>query len=123
MAKNFDAVLDAGMDAMKSGAIRVAYCSAEPANYAGIAAVKLGEATITGTDFTGPEAHTPTGRKLTFGGKSGSTPTANGTVTHLVFHDNSAVMWGVTTTTSQAVTTSQSWNIPSCIVPGYERPA
>jgi len=32
MAKNFDAVLDAGMNAMKSGAIRVAYCSAEPAN-------------------------------------------------------------------------------------------
>ena len=115
MAKNYDGLLDAGYNAMKAGAIRVALCSGEPASYAGIAAVTLGTATISSTDFTGPADHT-TGRKLTFNGKAGITPSANGTVTHLAFHDNSGVMYCVTTTTSQAVTTSQTWDIPSCII-------
>lgn len=92
MAKNFDATFDAGLNAMKAGAIRVAVCSSQPANYGAIAAATLGTVTISSTDFTGPADHT-TGRKLTFNGKD-VTISTGGTVTHLVFHDNSAVLWG-----------------------------
>jgi len=115
MGKNWDATIDAGLNALKAGAIRVAMCSAEPANYAGIAAVTLGTATISSSDFTGPDDHT-SGRKLTFNGKAGVTPSGNGTVTHLAFHNNSSILYAVTTTTSQAVTDQQTWDIPGSVV-------
>lgn len=115
MAKHWDACLDAGLNALKNNAIRAIMCSADPVNFAGVAAVTLGTATISSSDFTGPADHT-SGRKLTFSGKSGVTPSANGTVTHLAFTDNSAVLYAVTETTSQAVTTAQTWDIPGSVV-------
>lgn len=115
MAKHWDATIDAGLNALKSNAIRVTLCSADPVNYAGISGVALGVATISSSDWTGPADHT-SGRKLTFGGKAGVTPDSNGTVTHLAFHDNSSVLYAVTETTSQAVTTSQTWDIPGSVV-------
>lgn len=61
MANELDTLYEIGLNALKSGEIRISLCSAQPANYAGIAAVQLGIATISSADFTGPADHT-TGR-------------------------------------------------------------
>lgn len=116
MAKNYDGISDAGLNACRNGATRATLCSAQPANYAGIAAVALGAATISSADFTAPADGSPSGRAMTFSGKAGVVPTADGTVNHIAFHNNADIMYAVTTVTSQAVTTSQTWDIPSCTI-------
>ena len=100
-----DAVFDAALNLIKNNSVRAALCSAAPANYAGIAAVELGEVTISTADFTGPANGDTSGRKLTIDALTGIAITATGTATHLALHDNSAVLYAVTElTASQAVT-------------------
>jgi hypothetical protein len=114
MANELDGIYNAGLDACRTGAIRVAICSAQPANYAGIAAVTLGEATISSADFAALADNTPSGRKVVFNGKAGVVPTGNGTALYLAFHNNVDILYATPTVTSQAITTSQTWDIPSC---------
>jgi hypothetical protein len=123
MAKYLDhtAVMDVALNAIKNGAIRMIFCSSAPANYAGIAAVTLVTQTIASGDMTA--ADDASGRKLTVGAKTGMTPSANGTVTYVVLTDNSAIMYAGTTVTSQAVTTSQTWNSPAFKVAAIADPA
>lgn len=113
MAKSLDhtAVMDVALNAIKNGAIRMVFCSAQPANYAGVAAVALITATISSSDMT--VADDTSGRKLTVGAISGMTPSSNGTVTHVVLTNNSSILYACTTTTSQAVVTTQTWNSPA----------
>ena len=114
MAKYLDhtAVMDVALTAIKSGAIRMIFCSSAPANYAGVAAVTLVTQTIASADMT-LGAGSPSGRELTVAAKTGMTPSSNGTVTYVVLTDNSSIMYAGTTVTSQAVTTAQTWNSPS----------
>jgi hypothetical protein len=113
MAKYLDHtnVIDVALTAIKNGAIRMVFCSAMPANFAGVAAVTLITQTIASADMT--IAADTSGDKLTVAAKTGMTPSSNGTVIYVVLTDNSAIMYAGTTVTSQAVTTSQTWNSPA----------
>lgn len=89
-------------------------CSAEPANYAGIAAVSLADVALTpDTDFTKANGDT-NGRKVTIAAKSGVTVDNSGTATHVVIaRTNDSTMRYVTTCTSQALTAGNTVNIPA----------
>lgn len=110
-----DAAIDAGLDKVATGT-RLTFCSAQPANFAGIAAVKLAEIAVTpgagNGDFTIAD-HT-SGRKLTVGAQTGLVPSANGTVNHACIDDGTTLL-SVTTVTPQAVTTAQTWDSPAFI--------
>lgn len=114
MAKLFhDDVIDAALDKIATST-KLTFCSSQPANYAGIAAVKLADVTLTAGDGNGDYtiADDTSGRKLTVAAQTGMTPSANGTVTYAVLDDGTTLL-AATTVTSQAVTTSQSWNSPA----------
>lgn len=87
-------VQDAYLNQIKNNCVRMAICSAMPADYAGIAAVKLVEFTMSSSDFT--LANGTTGRKVTVAAKStpvNATATdSSGSTQHIVLHDNSSVM-------------------------------
>lgn len=95
-----DAILDAMLDAAEATHFTV--CSAEPANYAGIAAVALTGATAVGS-ITAAAGDT-SGRKNTYAAVTGVSITASGTATHIAFHNNSTTLYFVTTCASQALT-------------------
>lgn len=89
-------------------------CSAEPANYAGIAAVSLADVAMTAdTDYTKANGDV-SGRKVTVAAKSGVTVDATGTATHLVLaRVSDTTLRYVTTCTSQALTAGNTVNIPA----------
>lgn len=91
-------------DAMLSQATgsRIHITSAEPANYAGIAAVELAAATRAGGQT--PAAGDVNGRKLTYGAESAIPITADGTATHVVLSNGVDTMTLVTTCPGQALT-------------------
>lgn len=108
MAKSVsDVVLDASLNVIKTNTIRQTVCSAEPANYAAIAALTLAEAVMASGDFTIADGDT-SGRKLTVAAKAGNLITLSGTATHVVLHNNSNASYYVTTCTSQALTANAS---------------
>lgn len=112
MAKVVDnTVLDAAFGIVDN-AIRMAVCSAQPANYAGIAAVTLAQATVAPGDFTIADG-TTSGRKVTVAPKTAVSITASGSATHVVLHDNVSVMQYVTTCTTQALVSGGTVDIGS----------
>ena len=114
MAKALDnAALDAAL-AKIATSTHLTFCSTQPANYAAISGVALAAATLTAGDGNGDYviADDTSGRKLTVGAQTGMTPSANGTITYAVLDDGTTLL-AATTVTSQAVTTSQTWNSPA----------
>lgn len=108
-----DPVLDAAFDYVDQSTSMVV-CSAEPANYAGVAAVTLATAVMTAdTDYTKADA-AGGGRKVTVAAKNGVSVTATGTATHiaLVRVADTSLRY-VTTCTSQALTSGNTVNIPA----------
>ena len=96
-----DAIFDLMLDECEGTHISI--CSAEPANYAGIAAVTLaGAASISGS-YTAANGDT-SGRKNTCPAQTGISIGTTGTATHVVTHNNTDTMYVVTTCTSQALT-------------------
>jgi hypothetical protein len=89
-------------------------CSAEPANYAGIAAVSLADVALTpDTDFTKANGDV-SGRKVTVAAKSGVTIDASGTATHVVIaRTTDSTLRYVTTCTSQALVAAGTVDIPA----------
>lgn len=87
---------DGAFGFLSTGMIRQTACSAEPANYAGIAAVALATATLASGDYT-VAAGDVSGRKVTVAAKSGVTIDASGTANHVVLHDNASILGYVTT--------------------------
>jgi len=106
-------VLDAALDKVAT-CVTLTFCSTQPANYAGIAAVALAESTLTAGDGNGDYvvADDTSGRKVTVGAQTAMTPSADGTVTYAVLDDGTTLL-AATTVTSQAVTTAQTWNSPA----------
>jgi hypothetical protein len=109
-----DAILDAMADAIIAAATTETVCSAEPANYAGIAAVALADVAIDSGDFTKANGDT-SGRKVTIGSQSAVPIDSSGTATHVAVHSGTTLLY-VTTCTSQALTaggtvTIGSWKI------------
>jgi len=108
-----DATIDAYFDYIDQCNI-MHVCSAEPANYAGIAAVSLADVALTpDTDFTKANGDV-SGRKVTVAAKAGVAVDATGTATHVVIaRTNDSTMRYVTTCTSQALTVGNTVNIPA----------
>ena len=98
------AIPDAIIDLMLGNAegTQIHITSGEPANYAGIAAVQLAEATITGS-YTKAAGDT-SGRKNTLDAQTSIPIGSSGTATHVVISDNATTMYLVTTCTSQVLT-------------------
>lgn len=115
MAKKIDdSVLDAAIDKLAT-ATRLTVLSAEPANFAGIAAVMLADVVMTAGigngDYTKANGDT-NGRKLTVAQQAAIPIDASGTATHIAY-DDGATLLGVTTCTSQALTAGGTVTVPA----------
>ena len=106
-------VLDAALDKVAT-CTNLNFCSSQPANYAAISGVTLANSTLTAGDGNGDYviADDTSGRKVTVGVQENMTPTADGTVLWATLDDGTTLL-AVTSVTSQAVTTSQTWNSPA----------
>ncbi len=95
-------------------ATRMSVCSAQPANFAGIAAVLLAEVVMVagdGNDYAIANGDI-SGRKVTTVQKAGVTVDNTGTANHIVLDDGSALIW-VTTSVAQALTALDTITIPA----------
>ena len=106
-------VFDAALDKVAT-CTKMTFCSALPANKAGIAALKLAEVTLDSGDYTIADG-TVSGRKVTIAAQTGIVPDANGTVTYVVF-DDGVTLLAATTVTSQVVATTQIWDSPAIVL-------
>lgn len=98
-----DTFYDSAFDWLANNTIRMAACSAAPANFAGIATVALATATMTSGDFTNAVGDT-SGRKVTVATKTGVTIDVSGTATHVVLHDNVSILGYITECDALALT-------------------
>ena len=109
-----DDVLSAPCHEIAEGTTLVV-CSAEPANYAGVAAVALADIALTpgdgNGDFTVGNGDT-SGRKVRVAAQSAINIDASGTATHVVIHDGARLL-AVTTCTSQALTSGGTVTVPA----------
>jgi hypothetical protein len=115
MAKAVDSttVLDAALNGVAACNIQH-ICSAQPANYAGIAAVSLGSVSMTPVTNYTLAAGDSSGRKVTVAAKSGVSVGTTGTATHLVLAlTTDSTLRLVTTCASQAVTAGGTVDIPA----------
>jgi hypothetical protein len=88
------------------------FCSAQPANFAGIAAVTLATTTPT---FSAIGAGTPNGRTLTVNAVSGVAVTTAGTVSFLALDDGTNLQF-VDTCTAQAVSAGGTLSAASWLI-------
>jgi hypothetical protein len=110
-------VLDGGLSAIKSGAIRMLLISGYTAadSYATVVAAKVAEVTMSSSDFTitGSDGAarvltTASGKSATASANSGATPNL-----HIAFTDNSSkVLWVTDETSDQVVTSGNTVNFP-----------
>lgn len=108
-----DATIDSMFDYVDQSNIQHV-CSAEPANYAGIAAVSLASVALTpDTDFTKANGDV-SGRKVTIAAKSGVSIGTSGSATHVVIaRTTDSTLRYVTTCTTQSLTSGNTVNIPA----------
>ena len=115
MAKFVDptTVLDPALDGIAACNV-LHLCSAQPANYAGIAALSLGSVSMTPVSGYTKATGDVSGRKVTVGAKTGISVTTSGTVTHLVLAlTTDSTMRFVTTCAPQAVTSGGTVDNPA----------
>lgn len=106
-------VLDAALDEIAT-ATRLVVCSAEPANFAGIAAVLLAEVVLTAGDGNGDYTIADgdsSGRKITVSQQDTIPIDTTGTATHIVLDDGTTLQY-VTTCTSQEITSGGTVTVP-----------
>lgn len=118
-----DAVYDAAL-AKIATCVTVHACSAEPANHAGIAAVSLGNYTLTaglgGGDWTAANGDT-SGRKLTLGAQSGNNGTATGSALFLAFTDGTT-MQGVIDGDGETINSGSPFTIAATDIVEFRDP-
>lgn len=106
-------VLDAALAEIAT-ATRLTITSAQPANFAGIAAVLLGSYTISaglgGGDFSAATDGDVSGRKTTVGAQSGNNATGTGSATHTCLDDGTTLLY-VTTSPTISVTSGQPFTV------------
>lgn len=109
-----DAVFDAAL-AKVATCTRMSVTTAQPANFAGIAAVSLGNVAMTAGsgngDYTIANGDT-SGRKLSVLAQSIASASASGTATHVCLDDGTTLLL-VTTCTSQSVTSGNPISVPA----------
>lgn len=106
-----DSALDAALSYIDTNAAVLHICSAEPANYAGVAAVTLGIKTP-------PAISTPAdralgGREITVSAISDGEVTGTGTATHYAIVSASALLVTGALNASQAVTDGNTFTLTS----------
>lgn len=106
-----DAVLDKMADYLASTSTALWVCSAEPANYAGIAAVDLATVTIDSGDFSKANGDT-SGRKTTIAQQASISITDSGDATHIVLSSADTLLY-VTTCTQQTLTSGGTVTVPA----------
>ena len=108
-----DDVLDAALTEIATSTTQTV-CSAEPANYAGIAAVTLAASTVAGGDFTIADG-TTSGRKTTVAEQAAVSITASGDATHVALDDGTTLQYVTTaptqTLTSGGTVTVAQWSV------------
>ena len=104
-----DEVFDQGLDYADTNGTRIDICSSEPANYAGIAAVTLGNATVnTGATQNGATD----GRRVIVPAITTGTVTGTGTATHWALSDGTAILVATgPLSASQAVTSGNTFTL------------
>ncbi len=85
-----DEVFDGGLDYADVNGTKIDICSAEPANYAGIAGVTLGNETGLNTGV--PEDGDTDGRKVVVPAITDGDVTGDGTASHWALSDGSAIL-------------------------------
>jgi hypothetical protein len=102
MAKATDAgVKDAALLDVKNNVERLVVCSAQPANFAGVAAVTLGDVAFAAGDVTGP-GDNGSAREQTYGAKSGINVDTSGNANHVALVDDTGTRLLLVTTISNA---------------------
>lgn len=107
-------VLDAAWDKLAT-ATRQTVCSAEPANFAGIAAVALADVALTPGDGNGDFAIADgdtSGRKVTVSAQADVPIDASGTANHIAYDDGATLLY-VTECTAQALTSGGTVTVPA----------
>lgn len=103
-----DLVLDNGLDHARVNAQTIHACSAEPADYAGVAAVSLGSTTLVNAALSD---RTGGGREVVCTPQSGATYDASGTVSHYAIVDDT----GTTLLAANAVAAAKAVNAGDAI--------
>lgn len=104
MAYINDAAYDAALAYIITNGTRLELCSAEPANYAGIAAVALGNKTSLAIGAAANGA--VSGRRVTVAAITNGSVTANGTATHWAIHNGSNTLVASGSLSASQVVTS-----------------
>ena len=106
-----DAILDGGLTILDTLGDKLHICSAQPANFAGVAAVDLGNKTS--ISIGAPADGTTNGRRVTVAAITGGSVTASGTATHYAIVDttNSRLLAANTLAASQAVTSGNTFSL------------
>ena len=118
-----DAVVDLLLAGIATGT-RVSWCTGEPANFAGIAAVSKVDVVVTPGDGNGDftiEAGDTSGRQILLEEQADMAPNADGTITYMAI-DDGANLLATNPITSQAVTTLQTWTFPQTKIVEYKDP-
>lgn len=104
-------VMDNGLVTLTNATSTVLHiCSAQPANYAGIAAVTLGNKTS--PSVGSPGARTPNGRKVTIAAvTTGGSVTANGTAGFFAFADGTRLLAAGDLAATQVVTIGNTFTL------------
>ena len=105
-----DLMLDAALDYISTNAIDLYVCSAQPANYAGIAAVALTGAAV--PSYQANQDGDASGRKLAVDEEADISITASDNATHVVLASATVLLY-VTTCTSQALTSGGTVTVPT----------
>lgn len=109
-----DGTLDALGDKIAT-ATRLVVCSAQPANFAGIAAVALADIAMTAGvgngDYTRADGDV-SGRKVTVAQQADVPIDASGSATHISLDDGANLIY-VTTCTTQALTSGGTVTVPA----------
>ena len=104
-----DSMIDGALDVLAT-ATRMTVATAQPANFAGIAAVSLADETLTGADFTKANGDV-SGRKVTVAQQADLTINSTGDADHILFDDGVTLLYG-TTATLQTLTSGGTVTVP-----------
>lgn len=119
-----DDVYDAALDKLAT-ATAVHACTAEPANHAGIAAVTVGNYTLTAGDGNGDWTIAngdTSGRKITLGAQSGNNATGTGAANFLAFTDGTTLLC-VIDGSGDTLNSGSAWTIGAVDVVELRDPA
>jgi len=119
-----DTMHDAAL-AYGAACTRQSICSAQPANFAGIAAVSLGSYTLTpgagAGDWNALANGDVSGRKLGIATQTGNNATASGTANHIAY-DEGVELRMVSTAAAKVVTVSEPFDVTGYNVVEYRDP-